>query len=195
MEALAFLAATALLLGCSAGEEETMDPGEDPRAASPEGDHLPAPTLVRVDPPVLDADQRRRQAEVERYVAERYRAQGWRIVETTQTYVGDIVDWLDPSSVPGSQIEPPPRPSPEELQPAPGATLGMTEFDLYPELRGPQGTVPFLRPTFVQYVLEAAEATSIADFIRRHQALGMPAGQNRLYAGLVKTASNTAAYG
>jgi hypothetical protein len=43
-------------------------------------------------------------------------------------------------------------------------------------------------------VLGATEARSIEDFIRRHQALGMPAGQNRLYAGLVKTASNTAAY-
>ena len=183
----------AVLVGCSAAEDGTIGQGEDTRTAEPLAHALPAPRLMRVDPPALDFEQRRRHSEVEQYLANRYREQGWRIVETTQTYVGDIVDWLDPTSVPGSQIEPPPKPSPEELQPAPGASLGLTELDMYPELRGPQGTIPMLRPSFARYVQEETEASSVDDFIKRYHVPGMPAGQNRLYAGLGKKVANKAA--
>lgn len=194
IEVGASLIATALLLGCSAAEDERLDRSENPRAVGTQVALLPPPTISRVDLLKYDSEQQRRYEEKEWYLAEQYHAQGWRIVETTQTYIGDIVDWLDPASVPGSQIEPPPKPSPEELQPTPGALLGLTEFDLYPELRGLQGTVPVLRPSFMRYVLEETGASSIQDFIQQNQAQGMPAGRNRLYAGLGKTTSNTAAY-
>lgn len=178
---------TAALQGCSATEDgpESTDVAQS--------SSLPAPTVLRVDPPALDADQQRRQREVEQYIADRYREQGWRVVETTQTYVGDIIDWLDPASVPGSQIPQPPKPSPEELRLPPGVQLGLTELELYPELRGPEGTIPMHRPTFARYVLGEAEATSVEDFIRRYQVPGMPAGQNRLYAGYSKKVQHKAA--
>jgi hypothetical protein len=50
----------------------------------------------RVDPPVLSPEERARYDEVQRYLARRYR--DYRIVETTQTYIGDIIDWLDPAT-------------------------------------------------------------------------------------------------
>lgn len=178
---------TAALQGCSA-TEDSLESTEVEQSSS-----LPAPTVLRVDPPALDADQQRRQLEVEQYIADRYREQGWRVVETTQTYVGDIIDWLDPASVPGSQIPQPPKPSPEELRLPPGVQLGFTELDLYPELRGPEGTIPMHRPTFARYVLGEAGATSVEDFLRRYQVPGMPAGQNRLYAGYSKKVQHTMA--
>jgi hypothetical protein len=182
---ITFPAFMALSLGCSITEESAAEDGEHPG--------LPAPTIIRADPQALDSEQRRRHDEVERYLAARYREHGWRIIETTQTYGGDVVDWLDPTSVPGSQIEPPPKPSPEELQTAPGASRGLTEFDMYPELRGPEGTVPLLRPSFARYVQGETEASSVEDFIRRHHVPGMPAGQKRLYAGLGKVVANKGA--
>jgi hypothetical protein len=99
-----------------------------------------------VDPPVYNAVQLKRQHEGERHVAERYREQGWRIVETTQTYLGDILDWIDPASIRGSDAQRPPPIPPEQLRPPPGAQLQQTELDVYPELRGPKGTIPVVRP-------------------------------------------------
>lgn len=179
----------ALLPACGTAED---GPGEGQDTASPRVELLPAPAVVRVEPPELDADQQGRQQEVDRHLADYYAAQGWRIVETTQTYVGDVVDWLDPTSVPGSQVEPPLSPSTKEVLPA-GASVAPTEFDMHPELRGPPGTVPFLRPTFTRYVYGETEAGSVEEFILRHHVPGMPAGQNRLYAGLGKITANKGA--
>jgi hypothetical protein len=187
-----FVALAVLLSGCGLGadySEDTLGKAE----TAPVGQSLPEPAIRRVDPPTLDAEQRRRQAEVDQYLAQRYDDLGWRIVETTQTYMGDIIDWLDPASVPGSEVEPPPRPSPEELRPAPGKLLGLTELDMHPELRGPEGTTPVLRPSFAGYVQGRADANSIVDFINRHHVPGMPAGQKRLYAGLGKVVANKGA--
>lgn len=178
----------ALVSGCGIAEDSTVEQGEDIDTTLI--NNLPAPTIIRVDPPAFDSEQRRRHEEVERYLADRYREHKWRIVETTQTYMGDVVDWLDPTSVPGSQIEPPP---PLELRPTSATSLALTEFDMYPELRGPQGTVPLLRPNFARYVQGETEANSVEDFIRRHHVPGMPSGQNRLYAGLGKVIANTGA--
>lgn len=188
----AILLAASLLSGCGTGAEDREDRLGNAETA-PVGQSLPEPAIRRVDPPTLDAEQHRRQAEVDQYLAQRYDDLGWRIVETTQTYIGDIIDWLDPASVPGSDAEPPPRPSPEELQPAPGASLALSEFDMYPELRGPHGTIPMLRPSFARYVQGDAAAKSIDDFIINHHVPGMPAGQRRLYAGLGKVVANTTA--
>ena len=191
-QAIAFTVLAALLPACgNAGED--AHPGEEaPAAAAADPHHsaLPEPVVRRVDRPVLDPDQERRRQEVERYLAERYRGLGWQIAETTQTYTGDIIDWLDPASVPGSDAEPPPGPSPEELRPPPGAELQVTELDLYPELRGPAGTIAMVRPSFSGYVRGETTATSIEDFSEHHHVPGQPLGQTRLYGGYVAPQAN-----
>ena len=181
----AVLLVASLLPGCGTAVEN----GEETPEATSHPVSLPEPTIRRVEPPALDAEQRRRQAEVDQFLAQRYDDLGWRIVETTQTYIGDIIDWLDPASVPGSDAEPPPRPSPEELKPPPGTKLQETELDLYPELRGPNGTIPMIRPRFASYVRGETTATSVEEFIQ-NQVLGQPAGTNRLYGGYVKPQAN-----
>lgn len=109
-KAIPWLAA-ALLAACGGEEDESLGFGEErQRAAAPQLAALPAPAIWRVDPPVFDAVQLKRQQEVERYVAKRYREQGWRVVETSQTYIGDILDWIDPASV-GGPMPNRPRPS------------------------------------------------------------------------------------
>lgn len=153
-------------------------------------DCLPEPTIRRVDPPVHPPEQQARQEEVDQFLCARYQAEGWQIVDTTQTYVGDIIDWLDPASVPGSQEEPPPKPSPDEMQLSEGAELQVTELDMYPELRGPEGTIPKYRPSFAAYVRGDTGASSVEDFITNYQVAGAPIGQNRLYAGIPFNADN-----
>ncbi|UQA59495.1 neprosin family prolyl endopeptidase [Polyangium aurulentum] len=148
-------------------------------------ERLPPPKEQRKDPPVLTAEQQSRQDEVDAYLAERYRALGWQIVETTQlAESGDIIDWLDPTSVPGADAPPPPNPDPAELEPPPGADVGVTELEVDSGAWGPAGTIPEWRPTFSGYVLGETGATSVEDWIENHQVLGQPDGQHRLYAGL-----------
>jgi hypothetical protein len=148
-------------------------------------ERLPPPKVQRKDPRVLSAEQQVRQGEVDVYLAARYHALGWRIVETTQlAESGDIIDWLDPTSVPGADAPPPPSPDPAELEPPPGAEVGFTELDVDPEPWGPEGTIPEWRPTFSAYVMDETGATSVKDWIQNYQALGQPEGQHRLYAGL-----------
>jgi len=170
-----------LLTGCFIPDEST--PGDTIT-------RLPDPTIRRVEPPVLDPAQQKRQDEVDQYLAARYQAQGWQIVDTTQTHLGDIIDWLDPASVPGSQEEPPPTLPPEEMQLPEGALLQLTELDMYPELRGPVGTIPMYRPSFAAYILEDSGASSVEDFIKNYQVPGRPAGETRLYAGLGSIVAN-----
>jgi hypothetical protein len=176
--------AAALLAACGGEENESLSFGEDmQRAEAPQLAALPVPAQWWVDPPVYNAAQLERQHEGERYVAERYREQGWRIVETTQTYLGDILDWIDPASIRGSDAPRPPPIPPEQLKPPPGAQLQQTELDVYPELRGPKGTVPVVRPNFAPYVRGEVRAASIEDYL----ALPQVAGRTRLYAGLYST--------
>lgn len=185
-----FVALAVLLPGCGLAADDTEDIlGNSATHSLIQA--LPEPAIRRLDPPALDAEQRRRQAEVDLYLAKQHHDLGWRIVETTQTYIGDVIDWLDPASVPGSDAEPPPRPSPEELKPPPGAKLQVTELDLYPELRGPEGTIPMIRPRFASYVRGETTATSVEDFIQ-HQVVGQPAGTDRLYGGYIKQQANKA---
>jgi hypothetical protein len=178
---------THLLLGAvfAAG---CVDPGglEDP-ALYPEAD-LPVPARWRVAPTELDAAARRRQAEVDRHILEHLYA-GYEIVETTQTYSGDLIDWVDPESVPGSQIEaPPPLPAVELPE---GVELQPTELDRHPELRGPEGMIPIVRPRFARYVSGESGAESIGDHVAREIASGQPAGQNRLYEGYYRSIPHT----
>jgi len=73
----------------------------------------------------------------------------------------------------------------EDLTPPPGAELARTELELYPELRGPNGTTPIHRPDYTNYVMGLTGAGSIQDYIESYQVQGKPMGAHRLYAGLV----------
>ena len=187
----------ALPFGCviQLGTSESSSGGDSSAASEPsEGSEsgwgastspappLPEPAVWHVDLPVLTPDQQARKEEVDQYLAQRYFAQGWQIVETYQTYLGDIIDWLDPASVEGSQEEPPPHPSPDDLTPAEGTALAWTEVDLFPELRV-EGAIPVVRPSFAFYVSGLTGATSLEEFLAKYVVPGMPTGPNRLYAG------------
>jgi hypothetical protein len=169
--------ALALLLcaGCIDGEEE---------------DALPAPAVWRAELPELGADAQRRQREVDRYIMdELYR--GYSIVETTQTYSGDLIDWVDPDTVPGSRIQPPPPPTAADLETPPGVLLQPTELDQHPELRGPDGTIPFTRPRFASYVHGDSGHDSLDAYLKADEAPQIWPGVFRLYSGYRKTVPNT----
>lgn len=125
---------------------------------------LPMPEDWRSESVRLDSKQMQRAKEVERLLIKRY--QGYRVLATTQTYAGDIVDWIDPVTVPGAEEEPPP---PVELQFPDETTAMLTELEAYPELRGPAGTVAMIRPTFSRYVLGDTPAASLTEFLEEHQ--------------------------
>lgn len=152
--------------------------------------HLPQPELFRVPPRSLTPSEKERADEVEALLIRRYR--GYRIVATTQTYVGDIVDWVDPKTVPGALVPPPP---PVKISPSQTTQPAMTELEAYPELRGPEGTMPIIRPTFFRYVKGESTASSLDDFIKHHQALGQPADRYRLYGGYSRQVQHHAAAG
>jgi hypothetical protein len=151
---------------------------------------LPAPSVWRATIPDLDADAQRRQQEVDRYIIdELYR--GYSIVETTQTYSGDLIDWIDPATVPGSQIEAPPPPA--DLSTPPGIQLQPTELDQHPELRGPEGTIPMVRPRFARYVDGDSGHDSLDAYMKADAQLA--AGVHRLFSGYHKTVGNTTVVG
>lgn len=156
---------------------------------------LPPPKVRRVDPPVRSADEQPRQNEVDAYLFNEYQERGWQIIETNQTYGGDIIDCLNPVSVvgPDPQPEPPPLPAIDALPIPEGMQLQVTELDTFPELRCPAGTTPMTRPTFEAYIRGETDATSVDDFITNHQAMAMPDGADRLYAGLPVFAPNQGA--
>jgi hypothetical protein len=148
---------------------------------------LPDPTIRRVALPRLSDAEQRRQDEVDSFILRQY--EGFVILETTQTYAGDIVDWLDPDSVPGSREPPPPD---EQIVPEGSSPEDewrpLTEFDVYPEVRGPKGSVPMHRPTFEGYVNGSSGAASFEEFLAEAKlATGQPNGQTRLYGGYMFT--------
>ncbi len=164
---------------------------EDPLSLDPMGEEgiLPQPSVWWVAPEPLDTQAAERQREVDQYIArELYR--GYAIVDTTQTYSGDLIDWVDPDSVPGSTIEPPPPVTADELATPAGVELQRTELDDHPELRGPEGTIPFVRPRFADYVRGGSGEATFGDYLAR-AAGGQPYGWNRLYAGYYKNVSHT----
>lgn len=177
-----------LLLSCSEEAVKLGDNGVDSRREHLiEG--LPEPDVWRVQRSVLSPVERERQAEVDEFVREAYG--GWRILTTTQTYSGDIIDWLDPSTVPGSDAEPPPP----TLEGPDGARVlshtPLTDLELYPELRGPRGSIPMTRPTFEPYVLGQIAAKNLREFIRANMPAGQPSGQTRLYGGYVLSSESS----
>jgi hypothetical protein len=162
----------ALLTGCTTPDDEGP-------LSLPE----PSVSCEGVAPVALTPEQQVRQDEVHSFLAQRYQDEGWVILKTTETCVGDRWDWLDPASVPGSEVEPPPPPV---IELPPGTELQLTELDLHPELQGPPDSVPMLRPSFAPYVFGDVEASSVEDFLAKsvQSVPGKPEGQNRLYAGI-----------
>jgi hypothetical protein len=175
--------ATALGCGCTVTFGDGATSLDDTSGAGyGEAPRPPEPTTWRVQPPELTLEQQQRQAEVNRFLVDQ--ARGYTIVETTQGYSGDIIDWVDSETLPGLRLAPPPPTwTQEDLQPPPGAELARTELDLYPELRGPAGTTPIHRPDFSMYVMGLTGAGSLQDYLENYQVSGQPSGQNQLYAG------------
>lgn len=160
----------ALLAGCTIPDDAPLLPE-------------PSRTCGDLAAVALTPPQQARQDEVDTFLAQRYLDEGWVILETTETCVGDRWDWLDAASVPGSEVEPPPLP---EVELPPGVELQQTELDLHPELQGPPDSVPMLRPSFAPYVFGDVEASSVEDYLAKsvQSVPGKPEGQNRLYAGI-----------
>lgn len=149
---------------------------------------LPDPEIWRVAPRELTAEALARKADVDSFLWGEYQKAGVRIVATTQNYSGDIIDWVDPDSVPGSRAIPPKLNDGEEasqLGPS-SAGRGRMEVEEFPELMGPKGTIPFYRPSYARYV----DGKSRFDTIEEHVAnpvMGRTDGATNLYAGYRKT--------
>jgi hypothetical protein len=151
---------------------------------------LPEPETWYVPPPPLTPEQQLRKDEVDQYLAYQYR--DYDILEATQGYSGDIFYWVDPNTIPGSFLTPPPPSwTAQDLVSPAGAEIGRTELELYPELRGAAGT-PIPRPDYSRYIMGMTGATSVQD-LANHQVSGQPSGQTRLYAGLHSLVPNRGA--
>lgn len=190
---LMMILATPLLSACTVylGPGSSAMDGDSSGADAPTYP-LPMPSIQRVDPPVLDAEQQKRQDEVDHYLTQEYQGLGWIIKDTIQTYDNDIVDWVDPSTVEGSDAEPPPPRMEATMLPS-GVELQRTELDEHPELRGPDGTIPILRPSFSAYVSGASGATSLSDYLENHIVVGAPVSPQNFYAGMSTVADNAGA--
>jgi hypothetical protein len=171
---VSLIAGSALLAGCTIPD--------------PDAPALPEPSVVCPTAPVviLNEEEQAREQQVKDYWAQVHQDQGWKILFTSKTCVGDIWDWLDSSTVPGSDVEPPPLPV---FDLPPGIELQQTEFDLYPDLKGPANSVPKLRPSFAPYVLGTVPANSVEDFLAK-EAHGRTDGEKRLYAGIKQAVAN-----
>ena len=146
------------------------------------GEKLPDPDIWINEPAPLDNAQQARKAEVDAHLAELYKGQ--RVVAAKQGYSGDIIDWIDSSTLPvPDEIPVPPFPI-ENFALSAGMELPLSELDRFPELLGPEGTTPQARPDFSDYIAGNTTASSLSDYLDNHQVFGMPADQDRLYAGL-----------
>lgn len=160
----------ALLSGCpTPGSSSSVGGG-----GAPKGTWTPVPIrdpdACRVHPLTLTPDEQIRQEEVGRYLAGTYQQKHYKVKATIQMPSGDIYDWVEATSVPGSDAEPPPSPCPD-------CQLPNTELSLCPELRGPPGTMPFVRSSFFNsYIRGGTGATSVEDFIRRFKVKSAPPG-------------------
>ena len=144
------------------------------------------------DEPVLDAVQKARKEEAERYTMEVI-YQGATILHTVKLPSGDVIDFIDRNTLPALPYSLPALPlSAEDLVLPPGVQLGQTELEQIPQFveLAIQAT-PFHRPTFWPYIWgEAPYATSIEDYLQRYPVRGEPAAKNRLYAGLASNLPN-----
>jgi hypothetical protein len=201
-----------VLAGCSSVDDAqapagAADGATDVEAANETGglNKLPEPAIRRAAVRELKPEQLMRAREVEQHIAARYA--GYRILDTVETYGGDIIDYIDAGTVPGSDAEPPPSPTAEEMALPPGVQLQRTEVDEHPELRGPAGSIAMVRPRFDTYLSGESGAKSLPEHLRmlsnqsravkeanaqsRKQVAGQPAGQFRLYGGYNKFVNHT----
>src|SRR5262245_36236942 len=136
-----FMIIAALVSGC----------GPEGESVNPVCSYLPEPAIPRVDRGLLTRERALRKCEADHRTAQSYLAQGFEIVATTETYGGEIIDWMAAESVPGSDKPPPPPIAIDEVRLPPGVQLGRSELEMYPELRGPVDTVGISRMTFSAY--------------------------------------------
>jgi hypothetical protein len=185
-------------------EEAPVDAATPSHAGS--APKLPDPAVRRVAVRDLSPAELLRSREIDELIARRY--QGYRIVDTVETYAGDVIDYVDSASIPGSDAEPPPRPSAAEMVMPAGVELQQTEVERHPELRGPAGTTAMVRPRFDTYLSGESKASSLAEHLRsssvrpramqgtaevapeKNAETGQPAGVSRLYGGYVAKVAN-----
>ncbi|WP_170319832.1 neprosin family prolyl endopeptidase [Polyangium spumosum] len=148
----------------------------------PPGGGTPAPSE---EEPVLDDAAQARQAEVDEYIRDTI-YDGATIVDSFMLPSGDVVDFLDRNTLPAVPYEPPVLPfSQADLTLPPGVELGKSELEQIPQLLALAETAtPMHRPTFWPYVLGETDATSLQDYLDRHQLGGEPGGSEHLHAGI-----------
>jgi hypothetical protein len=158
--------------------------GSEDEAVNPVCAYLPDPAIPRVDRGPMTPERALRKCEADDRTAQAYLAQGFEIAATTETYGGEIIDWMTAESVPGSDKPPPPPIAIDEVRLPPGVQLGRTELEMYPELQGPVDTVGVSRMTFSAYVSGETGASSLEEYLEKSAVQpGLPSVQNRLYAG------------
>jgi Neprosin len=142
----------------------------------------------------LPSDPQSRQAEVDAYLEQLKIAYNV-VAETEKSALAPALWWaaFDGAPPPYEILSYLPWKSVDELLPPPGIELPQTELDGLSELPGPVGTTPILPPDFSAYVMDNEGAVSLQDYLDRHQVFGMPADQDRLYAGLDSTEANRGA--
>jgi hypothetical protein len=127
--------------------------------------------------------ERGRVSEVERWVLAGHTASGHRIVATDTLEDGTIVDWVARETAVPEGIEPP-------VLPPEVAAEGELLVDV-PPLQGPEGAVPFIRPSFPPYVEGRSSARSVEEYYRSLPSGHPPATPgDRLYGNLSQTVTN-----
>ena len=177
----------------------TIGPYDDTgRTAPPNASVLPDPQGGPADEPPLDEAQQARLEETEGYTRTVI-YKGGEILYSIQLPSGDVVDFINRDTLPDLLYEPP------KLELPQGVGVGLTELEQLPELAELlANAVPYLRPTFWEYILgDAPDATSIEDYLARYQVGGhgdgteggQVSGVNRLYAGLDSPIPNRGVFG
>jgi hypothetical protein len=137
-----------------------------------------------------------REAEVAAHLERSYFSR-FKVAQTTRGPFGEVVDWVDPHELdplfderkPPSDDADAPSEIPREAMPEPAPERRVAEDkDLYalwsdPAVRGPEGTVPMMRPNFSAYVDGSSGAETLDQFLKMiEKSAPQPAGQQRLYA-------------
>src|SRR5262249_7712497 len=139
------------IFGCDGGADHSVS--RRPAALTT---RLPAPR-VRHSPEKVwtRPDQLARAAEVERYLLDT-RYSRYRILDTVQTSHGTIIDYVDPATAGATDKDPPALPNP----PASSPSLGVPETEESSDLKGPPGSIPFVRDDFGRYISGDSKADS-----------------------------------
>lgn len=165
----------AAALSCAACASENDALSSDPGEAR-------SPLVSSVS---VDGDRAARQQEVADWALDRH-AQAGRTVTYTQTMPdGTVVDWIDASHLPGGGRAPTPTVPELEYDRAAGVQHNTVQW-----LSGPDGKVPYIRPSFEPYVSGKSGATDLIDYISRLPSGNPFAGDhNRLYTNVQNVAA------